>query len=132
MDAQGYESGDRHPALDKEAFEGLVEMIGPDTPEVIIDLIDIYLEESAGLVETLKAGPEGQDQAFLRAAHSLKSSSASVGGKLLSSLSADLESHMRNPTGEMDIPLQVSKIVAEHRRVCDALRAERAKLVDAA
>jgi HPt (histidine-containing phosphotransfer) domain-containing protein len=104
-------------------------MVGPDMPDVLLDLLDTYLEESAGLVGAIQNGlDQGDLSSILRPAHSLKSSSASIGAVRLSRLCADLESHLRGSLPGLDVPKQVLLVVNEFARVQSALAVEKAKL----
>lgn len=118
------------PAISEAEFQALVEMVGPDAPEVLVDLLDTYLVESAGLVNTIREGAASGDLASaLRPAHSLKSSSASIGALRLSKLCADLESHLRGNLPALDVKGQVRMIDNEFLRVQSALSDEKAKLL---
>jgi HPt (histidine-containing phosphotransfer) domain-containing protein len=98
-------------------------------PEVIVDLLDTYLEESAGLIATMQeAVLQGNTAAILRPAHSLKSSSASVGAMRLSRLAAELETFLRGSSAPMDVPAQVTAIAQEFALVRAALEKEKARL----
>ena len=44
------------PAIDAEALELLVEMIGPDEPAAVLDLLDTYIADSTVQVAELAAG----------------------------------------------------------------------------
>jgi HPt (histidine-containing phosphotransfer) domain-containing protein len=117
------------PAISQTEFQSLVEMVGPDMPEVLLDLLNTYLEESAGLVGAIQNGFERGDlSSILRPAHSLKSSSASIGAVRLSRLCADLESHLRGSLPGLDVPKQVLLIASEFVRVQRGLAIEKAKL----
>jgi HPt (histidine-containing phosphotransfer) domain-containing protein len=117
------------PAISDAEFQALVEMIGADMPEVLIDLLDTYLEESAGLVNAIRNGTDQGDLAsVLRPAHSLKSSSASIGAMRLSKLCSDLESHLRGSLAGLDVLGQVQAIEDEFGRVQSALAAEKVKI----
>ncbi|MEX1019448.1 MAG: Hpt domain-containing protein [Litorilinea sp.] len=113
-------------------FQALVEMIGYDMPEVIVDLLDTYLEESAGLVEVIRT--EGRtdlsSQSLMRAAHSLKSSSASVGAMPLSVLCGDLENHLRGIGDAIDVEAQIVRIDNEYGRVSQDLAVRRETLLN--
>lgn len=128
--AQG--SGGEPPPVYEDEFQALAEMIGYDMPEVMVDLLDTYLEESSGLVNTIRV--EGRtdptSQTLMRAAHSLKSSSASVGAMPLSALCADLESHLRGIGEEIDVEMQVGKIEYEYGRVQQDLAVRREQLMN--
>jgi HPt (histidine-containing phosphotransfer) domain-containing protein len=117
------------PAISQTEFQSLIEMVGPDMPDVLLDLLDTYLEESAGLVGAIQNGlDQGDLSSILRPAHSLKSSSASIGAVRLSRLCADLESHLRGSLPGLDVPKQVLLVVNEFARVQSALAVEKAKL----
>lgn len=119
------------PAISGAEFQALVEMVGPDAPEVLVDLLDTYLEESSGLVSAIQDGVHSGDLASaLRPAHSLKSSSASIGAMRLSRLCADLEAHLRGSLPGLDVPGQVRMIVNEFARVESALVVEKSKLAN--
>jgi HPt (histidine-containing phosphotransfer) domain-containing protein len=120
--------GGNSPAISEAEFQALVEMVGSDAPEVLVDLLDTYLVESAGLVEAIREGLDsGQTNNMLRPSHSLKSSSASIGAMRLSKLCADLESYLRGSLPDLNVPGQVEQIESEFARVQEALVVERAK-----
>ncbi len=61
-------------------------------PAILIELIDAYLDDSPNLIKQMHSGLAAGDIEFVRrAAHSLKSNSASFGGKRLSDASRELE-----------------------------------------
>jgi HPt (histidine-containing phosphotransfer) domain-containing protein len=123
----GYSDGNP-PAISETEFQALVDMVGADMPEVLIDLLDTYLDESAGLVAAIQSGQSSGDTAsMLRPAHSLKSSSASIGAMRLSRFCADLESHLRGNLPGLDVPAQVVQIAHEFGRVKAALADQKAK-----
>jgi HPt (histidine-containing phosphotransfer) domain-containing protein len=63
--------------IDRTTFDQLKEMMGAD---FIGELIDTYLEDSPQLIAALnRALASGDCESFRRAAHSLKSNSASFG-----------------------------------------------------
>jgi HPt (histidine-containing phosphotransfer) domain-containing protein len=132
MDSHSYHNAGKDPgkppALSESEFQALVEMVGPDSPEVLVDLLDTYIDESSGLVAAIESAlGSGELQSALRPAHSLKSSSASIGALTLSRLCADLEAHLRGGMPGLNVPEQVLKITDEFARVSDALLVERAK-----
>lgn len=123
-------SGDDSP-ISQEEFRSLAEMIGLDMPEVLADLIETYVSESHGLVENLVSAHQANDRnAMVRPAHSLKSSSASIGAMRLSRLCADLEAHLRGAPTSMDVSLQVGTIAEEFTRVVAALEREIEQLLN--
>ena len=117
------------PAISETEFQALIEMVGPDSTDVLIDLLDTYLEESTGLVRDVSESVGSGDlERALRPAHSLKSSSASIGAIRLSKLCADLESFLRGSLPGLDVPTQAQKIEQEFARVQVALIEEKEKL----
>jgi HPt (histidine-containing phosphotransfer) domain-containing protein len=133
MDRQSFQnsgnSDNNLPAISASEFDALVEMVGPDMPEVLLDLLDTYLEESAGLVDAIHTGLRQSDlSSMLRPAHSLKSSSASIGAMRLSKLCSDLETHLRGSMPGLDVPKQVQLVENEFARVQSALVIEKEKL----
>ena len=98
-------------ALEGEGNRGLLERI-----------INLYLTAAPGLVEgILSAAEKGDTESLLRAAHTLKSSSANVGATGLSGLCRKIEGMTRagEPIAAGD-PL-LSNFEGEHRSVLEAL-----------
>jgi HPt (histidine-containing phosphotransfer) domain-containing protein len=87
-------------------------------------VINLYLSESPKLVQKLtQAANESRPTDIARAAHSLKSSSANVGAKVLSGYCQDVESSAGIANTE-EARRIVEKIESEHGRVQAALAAE--------
>ena len=83
------------PAIDPAGFAALVEMIGPDMPEVVVDIVDTYQEEALALLgEIVPAAANNDAERMVRPVHSLKSSSGSVGADAIATLRRS-ESHLR-------------------------------------
>ena len=77
------------PIIDDATFEGLVDAMGAD---FIGELIDTYLEETPQLIAAAqRALGDGNADDLRRAAHSIKSSSASFGVLSFSALARELE-----------------------------------------
>jgi len=82
--------------LEQKVRNSFHELIGEDTGELVNELIDSYLEGSDVLIHDLSLALDEQDSDKLeRAAHSLKSSSASLGAEELSKLCFELEKQGR-------------------------------------
>ena len=114
------------PAIDPAALQAVVEMIGADEPAVIVDLIDTFLMDSAKQVEVMRQPlAAGDIRTLHRAAHSMKSSSATFGAMQLSRLCFDLEQSARADCANGLCASEVELIAAEHRRVVTALEQER-------
>jgi HPt (histidine-containing phosphotransfer) domain-containing protein len=79
------------PVIESTALAALSETTGDD-PEFLAELIDTYLTDAAELLDTIEAASASGDAAELRrAAHSLKSNSATFGAMTLTSLAQSLE-----------------------------------------
>jgi histidine phosphotransfer protein HptB len=83
----------------------LLETTGND-PSFVIELIDTYLTDSVGLLETMQRSIDTADADGLRrAAHSLKSNSATFGARTLVAECLGLEH--RRATGSLSAPPRV-------------------------
>lgn len=82
-------------AIDADAFARLLDITGGD-PEFLADLVDTYLQDGAAQVDALQgAAAVGDVEGLVRPAHTLKSSSASVGAMPLAELCRTLEADAR-------------------------------------
>jgi HPt (histidine-containing phosphotransfer) domain-containing protein len=109
-------------AVDAAVIDELKEATGRD-PAFLAELIATYLADSAGLLATMRQAIADANAAELRrAAHSLKSNSASFGAGPLASLCRELELRARD--GRLDgAPEQLAHIEAAYAEVECALRA---------
>ncbi len=123
-------SGRQDPVLQPNALDAIVEMIGSDDPDVLLDLIDTFLTDSQRQLEEMRRSMAvGDIKTLHRAAHSMKSSSATFGAVALSKLCQRLEQSARDQCVDGACAEQIETVVAEHRLVLAALRAERAKFI---
>ncbi len=111
--------------LDSAALETLLEVIGGER-ELLVELIDSFLETGPPLVERLRQGLAQGNAAEVRAAaHTLKSSSKDFGATRLAELCQQLEEMGKagQLAGADELGRQVE---AEYPLVHAALEAERA------
>ena len=82
-----------HEILDRAALVGIQAVQQPGSPSLLAKIIDIYLENSSKLMNSIRRGMEWPDGAELvrDSAHSLKSSSAMLGASSLAALCSQLE-----------------------------------------
>ena len=123
---------DRQPAppIDAEALELLVEMIGPDEPAAVLDLLDTYLEDSARQVEDLQAAyAAGDFKNVHRIEHSMKSSSATFGALGLSKHCERLEHAARENCQNANCARLLEDVRNEYARVVVALTGERERFL---
>ena len=79
------------PVLDEAAVAELSESVGGDG-DFVADLVRTYLSEGeAHLEQMTAAAAAGDAEAIVRPAHTLKSSSASVGAARLARMARDIE-----------------------------------------
>jgi HPt (histidine-containing phosphotransfer) domain-containing protein len=97
-------------------------------PELLARVINLYLLESPKLIQKLKQAAGASDATEIaRTAHSLKSSSANVGAKVLSRYCEDIEASARRADTE-EARRICAKIETEHGCVQKALTAESEQL----
>ena len=94
--------------LDMPTFEELKQMSGAD---FIHELVDTFLDDSPRLVEQMKSALQSNDaDSFRRAAHSLKSNSATFGAMRLAGMAKELEmlgkEHRLSEAGSRIPPLE--------------------------
>jgi HPt (histidine-containing phosphotransfer) domain-containing protein len=84
------------PLIDLQAWETMKSM----TDSVfLVELIDVYLNDSPQLIEQMRLGlASGDVETVRRAAHSLKSNSASFGANRLANAARELEMIARGGT----------------------------------
>ena len=113
--------------LDHKTFQELREMVSND--DVLVEIIDRYLEESPMLLQTLAEAVSRRDVAvWQQSAHTLKSTSALLGAKSLSQLCQELEvisltEYSANTLNSSlaDWAVLISQVKAEYEKVQMAL-----------
>ena len=94
------------PPIDPRALEALRELGGADEPDLLLQLIEIYLGDAPRRLAEIRTALVGGDWDTLeRASHSLKSSSASIGAQLLASCCSQIEeiARQRRPDGLVEL-----------------------------
>ena len=80
------------PLLDEAALDRIRALEKPDRPSILGKMIDVYLNNTSSQLQALRETIAGRDPvAMHKVAHSLKSSSATLGALALGSLFRDLE-----------------------------------------
>ncbi len=88
------------PIVDETVLREVLESTGDDL-DFVRELIDTYLADSPAQLEAMTAAIEADDAAALvRPAHTLKSSSATVGAMRLSAVARELE--MTGRAGDLE------------------------------
>jgi len=93
-------------------------------PALLGSLIDLYLEHSRPLVDTIESAGHGREPAGLvEALHTLKSSTANLGGARLTALLRECEA-LAQERGAAGLP-QLARLPAAYHEFCEALIRER-------
>ncbi len=124
-----HEAAPRAPAkaagvLDRKLLDELAKVLTNGKPALLARVIELYRVEAPKLMQKLKQSALASDAPeMVRCAHSLKSSSANVGAKLMSRYCEDLEASARR--AEVDDARKIlAKLETEFVRVQSALAAE--------
>ena len=83
------------PEFDPSKLDELKDYKDENNKDLRISIAEVYVAESLKLIEDLKKSSD--DKAFSEIAHSLKSSTAAVGGMKLSQLFAYMEQNKLSP-----------------------------------
>lgn len=109
--------------IDWSRLEQLRALQKPGRPDVVRQLVHTYLTNSASLLDSLDEALARDDhQVLVRAAHSLKSTTATMGAEPLAALAAELEQHFRAGRIE-DAGTRIGQFRDHHAEVIRALRA---------
>lgn len=112
------------PAIDETVLQSFKNMLMVVDPAAIAQLLECYLTETPAIVtKVVNALANHDSEALRKAAHQLKSSSASVGAMTLAHLCRELEMLGKNKTIEIDPHLAV-QFQGEFERVKQALQVE--------
>jgi TMAO reductase system sensor TorS len=96
-------------------------------PALLGSLIDLYLEHSPPLIETIEAAIQGREvEGLAEALHTLKSSSANLGGARLTALLKECEA-LAPERGATAVP-ELGTVPAAYHEFCEALIRERSAL----
>ncbi len=111
-----------HEPLDARVLERITALQRDDKPDLLGNLIGLFLASSEQLVSEITEGTsKGDAHAVRHAAHTLKSSSANLGAMGLSQLAAELESEAR--AARLDaVATRLDALESEMGRVTGALR----------
>lgn len=87
--------------LDSDTIAALLELGGEDDPELLLELVDLFLGDAAERMQTLTAAWGGGDlETVARAAHALKSASANIGALCFSGACKEVELAAKAGEGE--------------------------------
>lgn len=115
--------------LDKSVLEELLSFADDGDPELLMDLITMFLDDGPSKVEAVQQGVAvGDFDKAERAAHSLKGSSGNLGARLLQDVCEKLQVAARNhqldtsrelvpqlQTTYADAEVALRRVMAEHK-----------------
>jgi HPt (histidine-containing phosphotransfer) domain-containing protein len=111
--------------IDAAAWDELQHIIGKETDSVVRELIDAYLCDAEPLVSSIVMANHYKDaKAMIKAAHALRSPSASLGALRLASLGGQVEEGLRFEPQQWPQNL-VDQMLSEAALVGNALRERR-------
>lgn len=115
---------DPRTAVDKTVIESLRQLGGDDEPELVRELIELFVGDTPGRLEALRHAVErGDFEAAERVAHALKSSCGNLGASTLSQICAAIEESCRGGAVD-DVPSLVERTHQEYERVREELSDE--------
>jgi CheY-like chemotaxis protein/HPt (histidine-containing phosphotransfer) domain-containing protein len=114
--------------LDYAVLEGIRELQMEDEPDVLVDLIDMYLENSQALFVRVRQALNDRNYSELRrSVHSLKGTSSTLGAHRLSNYCNEVL-HLVDQSASFDLlDVWLPRLEVEHARVCQALQTEQKK-----
>ena len=105
--------------LDSQTMTELQELLGADKFKL---LLETFIESSSTHVETIKASVTNQDFDTLHiAAHSLKGSSANMGGKMLAEMCLQMEQQAKMQNSE-HLGVILQGVTSEHQQMIELLK----------
>jgi PAS domain S-box-containing protein len=108
-------------ALDTGVLQGFVTMMGPAGADIVRELVEIFLKDTPGKLETMRqAVQRNEGETLSHLAHSLKSSSAQLGAMRFSAINKQLEVKGREQSFE-GIEHLMHQAEAEYEQVQAAL-----------
>ena len=120
----------KHACLNQETLRMVEEEIASGIPEIMVDLIDTYLQDGHRQFHAARnALAEGDTESVALSAHSLKSTSATFGAEVLASLCAEIEDRTHRQTLE-SVPWLLAQAEQEWQAVKQALDRERRRLLN--
>ncbi len=116
--------GETTEAIDRSVLASLRELQVSGEPDIVEEVGGLFIEHAPGKISAIEQAVEKNDaKGLLVAAHSLKSSSAYVGGMRLSAICKDLEQMGRS--GVLEGAKEKAQVLrAEFARVVAGLEAE--------
>ena len=121
------QSASQEPAIDPDALAGLRVLQDDGEPDVLRELIEMFLADAEPRLASLReAVHQGNAAVVEREAHALKGSCANFGAEPMSRICERLQAAGRSADLTNVLAL-LGKLEGEYERVCDALNGELSK-----
>ncbi len=121
------ESPSEHPVVNPRALDRLRELRVPGQPDPLAEIIDLFLQQTPGLLQTIqKAFGEKDLGSVGNTAHTLKGSCANLGAEQMAACCRELESMVRQGTLSSDGTL-LAQLEREFDTVRQILETERSR-----
>ena len=109
------------PLIDSDILRDIISMQTPDEPDILIELINIYLIDSKKYFENITQSANSDDiDALKKAIHSLKGASGNIGARFLAARCEELEGLLEKNNIEKVKEL-LSQVELEFNQVCSVL-----------
>ncbi len=109
------------PVIDQQSIENLRELNPGDNDEFLREIVGIYLADTPNRIAELEQSlAAGDHPKFVRAAHSVKGSSANIGAMVVRAVAEKLE-HQSQQEGLGNVTGLVTELKAEFARAHAAL-----------
>lgn len=110
------------PVLDPAVIESLRQLTPPGEPDVLKEVLQLFLDDVPGRISRLRAAWQAGDPAEVqRAAHSLKGSSGNIGATSLLEVCRQLDDQGR--AGDLtQMPVLVTALESEYAKVAAEIR----------
>jgi HPt (histidine-containing phosphotransfer) domain-containing protein len=106
------------PALDVAVLESLRQLTRPGEPDVLREVLAMFLADAPGRVDAITSAIQRQDaHGLLRAAHTLKGAAASIGAAGVQGRCRELESAARKGDVDEAAAALLSALCEEFERV---------------
>jgi HPt (histidine-containing phosphotransfer) domain-containing protein len=111
------------PIFDPEAIEKLRKVAGDQGSAFILEMAQLFIDETAKSVDELRKGCERADwKQVTRLSHSMKSSAATLGLMRLSSACKALEQDTKGATGSPHTAALAAAVLAEYDQAIPVLK----------
>jgi HPt (histidine-containing phosphotransfer) domain-containing protein len=114
------------PCVDSSFLDGIRSLQNEGEPDVLTELINLYIRDSNAHMERVSQAFSQKDKALLRRSlHSLRGISGNLGATRFSKYCTELNGLLDLHTNFEGLEDWLPKLQREHARVCEFLSAER-------